>query len=85
MIVEVTAYDSDTERRDRVDKPRAYAGSGSPVYLLIDGDTCAARGYRRPDGGRYETVQTPPFGKEVALPEPVEVTLGTEPLRNRAR
>ena len=28
MVVEVTSYDSDTDRRDRVEKPRAYAETG---------------------------------------------------------
>lgn len=31
MVVEVTSYDSDTDRRDRVDRPRAYAQTGIPV------------------------------------------------------
>ncbi|WP_413251524.1 hypothetical protein [Streptomyces tendae] len=35
--------------------------------------------HSRPDGGRYETVQTLPLGKEVALPEPVGIALDTEP------
>lgn len=39
----------------------------------------------RPDGGRYETVQALPFGKEVALPDPVGIALDTEPLKNRVR
>ncbi|MCX5037802.1 Uma2 family endonuclease [Streptomyces coelicoflavus] len=85
MVVEVTSYDSDTDRRDRVDKPRAYAGTGIPVYLLIDRDTCEVKVHSRPDGGRYETVQTLPFGKEVALPEPVGIVLDTEPLKNWVR
>nr|WP_275407750.1 Uma2 family endonuclease [Streptomyces coelicoflavus] len=85
MVVEVTSYDSDTDRRDRVDKPRAYAGTDIPVYLLIDRDTCEVKVHSRPDGGRYETVQTLPFGKEVALPEPVGIVLDTEPLKNRVR
>ncbi|MBZ6134094.1 Uma2 family endonuclease [Streptomyces olivaceus] len=85
MVVEVTSYDSDTDRRDRVDKPRAYAETGIPVYLLIDRDTCEIKVHSRPDGGQYETVQTLPFGKEVALPEPVGIALDTEPLKNWVR
>ncbi len=85
MVVEVTSYDSDTDRRDRVDKPRAYAETGIPIYLLIDRDTREVKVRSRPDGGRYETVQTLPFGKEVALPEPVGITLDTEPLKNWVR
>ncbi|GAA5203520.1 hypothetical protein GCM10023323_02740 [Streptomyces thinghirensis] len=41
--------------------------------------------HSRPDGGRYETVQTLPFGKEVALPEPVGIALDTESLKNWVR
>jgi hypothetical protein len=78
-------YDSDTDRRDRVDKPRAYAETGIPVYLLIDRDTCELKVHSRPDGVRYETVQTLPFGKDAALPDPVGITLDTEPLKNRVR
>ncbi|MEU6287229.1 Uma2 family endonuclease [Streptomyces sp. NPDC046988] len=85
MTVEVTSYDSDTDRRDRAEKPRAYAETGIPVYLLIDRDTCEVKVHSRPDGGRYETVQTLPFGKEVALPEPVGITLETGPLKNWVR
>ncbi|MFJ8540563.1 Uma2 family endonuclease [Streptomyces sp. NPDC093586] len=85
MVVEVTSYDSDTDRRDRVEKPRAYAETGIPVYLLIDRDTCEVKVHSRPDGGRYETVQTLPFGKEVVLPEPVGIPLDTEPLKNWVR
>ncbi|WP_315902800.1 Uma2 family endonuclease [Streptomyces salinarius] len=85
MVVEVTSYDSDTDRRDRVDKPRAYAETGIPVYLLVDRDTCEVKVHSRPDGGRYETVQTLPFGKEVVLPDPVGISLDTEPLKNWVR
>lgn len=85
MVVEVTSYDSDTDRRDRVEKPRAYAGAGIPVYLLIDRDTCEVRVHSGPDAGRYETVRTLPFGREAALPEPVGIVLDTEPLKNWVR
>ena len=39
MTVEVTSYDRDTTQRDRIDKPRAYAQAGIPVFLLIDRDS----------------------------------------------
>ncbi|WP_375137955.1 hypothetical protein [Streptomyces sp. CG 926] len=38
-----------------------------------------------PDGHRYETVRTVPFGKEVRLPDPVGITLPTEPLKDWVR
>ncbi|MEU7582226.1 Uma2 family endonuclease [Streptomyces sp. NPDC041068] len=85
MVVEVTSYDSDTDERDRVEKPRAYAETGIPVYLLIDRDTCEVKVHSQPDGVRYEQVMTLPFGKEVALPDPVGITLDTEPLKNWTR
>lgn len=85
MVVEVTSYDSDTDRRDRVEKPRAYAETNIPVYLLIDRDTCEITVYSEPDGVRYEKAQTLPFGKAVTLPEPVAISLDTEPLKNWVR
>ncbi|MEU7156147.1 Uma2 family endonuclease [Streptomyces chrestomyceticus] len=38
MAVEVTSRDHGTDRRGREDKPKAYAETGIPVYLLIDRD-----------------------------------------------
>lgn len=85
MVVEVTSYDDDTDRRDRVEKPRAYAETGIPVYLLIDRETCEVKVHSQPDGVRYETVVTVPFGKNVRLPDPVGIELDTEPLKNWVR
>ncbi|MBW1603814.1 Uma2 family endonuclease [Streptomyces sp. JJ66] len=85
MAVEVTSYDADTDRRDRADKPRAYAESGIPVYLLIDRASCEVTVYARPDGVRYEHAHTVPFGRKVELPSPVGITLETEPLKNWVR
>ncbi|WP_030624320.1 Uma2 family endonuclease [Streptomyces sclerotialus] len=82
MAVEVTAYDADADRRDRMDKPRAYAETGIPVHLLIDRDSCELKVFSQPDGIRYERVQITPFGKEAHLPDPVDLTLDTEPLKN---
>ncbi|WP_405013657.1 Uma2 family endonuclease [Kitasatospora sp. NBC_01539] len=85
MALEVTSYDSDTDRRDRVDKPRAYAEAGIPVYLLVDRDSGEVTVYSEPDGVRYEQCRTVPFGRPVLLPEPVGIGLDTEPLKNWAR
>lgn len=82
MAVEVTSGDADTDQRDRVEKPRAYAETGIPVYLLIDRDTCEVKVHSHPDGVRYEQVVTVPFGKSVTLPDPVGIELETEPLKN---
>ncbi|MFF3030144.1 Uma2 family endonuclease [Streptomyces rubiginosohelvolus] len=85
MVVEVTSYDEDTDRRDRVEKPRAYAETGIPVYLLIDRDTCEVKVHSQPDGVRYEQVVTVPYGKTVTLSDPVGIELDTEPLKNWVR
>ncbi|MCX4771382.1 hypothetical protein OG322_18800 [Streptomyces sp. NBC_01260] len=41
--------------------------------------------HSQPDGVRYETVVTVPFGKTVRLPDPVGIELDTEPLKNWVR
>jgi Uma2 family endonuclease len=85
MIVEVTSYDTDTDKRDREDKPRAYAETGIPVYLLIDRDSCEALVHSEPENGVYGTLVRRPFGKRVVLPEPVGIVLDTEPLKEWVR
>ncbi|MGZ9933275.1 Uma2 family endonuclease [Streptomyces sp. NC-S4] len=85
MVVEVTSYDSDTDERDRKAKPRAYAATGIPVYLLIDRDNCLVHVHSDPNGKLYETVRTIPFGKDVELPDPVAFSFPTEPLKDWVR
>ncbi|MEU9995485.1 Uma2 family endonuclease [Streptomyces sp. NPDC050848] len=82
MAVEVTSHDSDTDRRDRVEKPRAYAETGIPVYLLIDRVAGEVKVYSQPGDGRYDVVTAVTFGKTVTLPDPVGMELDTEPLKN---
>ncbi|MFD8549964.1 Uma2 family endonuclease [Streptomyces sp. NPDC059649] len=82
MVVEVTSHDSDTDRRDRVEKAHAYAETGIPLYLLIDRQKCQAVVYSEPDGARYDNVHTAPYGKPLHLPDPVGITLETEPLKD---
>ncbi|MFF4949015.1 Uma2 family endonuclease [Streptomyces chattanoogensis] len=82
MAVEVTSFDRDTDRRDRREKPRAYAQTGIPVYLLIDRDSCEVTVYSEPEGDRYDKAVTVPFGKPVTLPDPVGIELDTEPLKD---
>ncbi|GAA2084986.1 Uma2 family endonuclease [Streptomyces albiaxialis] len=84
MVVEVTSRDRDTNQRDRVDKPRAYAEAELPVFLLIDRITGEVKVHSQPDGERYEQVTTVPFGKTVTLPDPVGIELDTEPLKEWA-
>ncbi|MEU7635786.1 MULTISPECIES: Uma2 family endonuclease [unclassified Streptomyces] len=82
MAVEVTSYDSDTEQRDRVEKPRAYAETGIPLYLMIDRKSCQVSLYSEPAGECYENVHTVPFGRSLHLPDPVGITLDTTPLKD---
>jgi Uma2 family endonuclease len=85
MVVEVTSYDTDTDKRDREEKPRAYAETGIPVYLLIDRDSCEVLVHAEPEGGVYSNLIRRPFGKRVELPEPVGIVLDTEPLKGWVR
>ncbi|MBU3870361.1 Uma2 family endonuclease [Streptomyces sp. 4503] len=87
MTVEVTSYDRDTDRRDRQEKPAAYAASGIPVYLLVDRDACAVIVHTNPDpkSGCYLDIHRAPFGERVALPDPVGITIDTDTLKNYVR
>ena len=87
MVVEVTSYDSDTDRRDRYEKPAAYGQAEIPVYLLIDRDSCTLTVHSSPDRkiGGYRTVRTAKFGEKVLLPEPIGIELDTEILKNYVR
>ncbi|MEW2424804.1 Uma2 family endonuclease [Streptomyces nigra] len=87
MVVEVTSYDSDTDRRDRHEKPAAYGQAEIPVYLLIDRDSRTLTVHSSPDRkiGGYRTVRTAKFGEKVLLPEPIGIELDTEILENYVR
>jgi Uma2 family endonuclease len=84
MTVEVTSYDLDTDRRDRVEKRDAYAEAGIPVYLLVDRDDHSLTVFADPEDGTYRSVTTRPFGATVELPDPVGITLETEKLKDYA-
>ncbi|MFE0406029.1 Uma2 family endonuclease [Streptomyces nigra] len=87
MVVEVTSYDSDTDRRDRYEKPAAYGQAEIPVHLLIDRDSRTLTVHSSPDRkiGGYRTVRTAKFGEKVLLPESIGIELDTEILENYAR
>ncbi|MFD3517355.1 Uma2 family endonuclease [Streptomyces sp. NPDC058657] len=86
MVVEVTSYDSDTDRRDRQEKPVAYAAAGIPVYLLVDRDAGAVLVHSEPSPTGYGDVHTVRFGAApVALPAPVGIVLDTEVLKQYVR
>ncbi|WP_432155938.1 Uma2 family endonuclease [Streptomyces sp. bgisy153] len=84
MVVEVTSHDSDTDRRDRIEKPDGYAAAGIPVYLLVDRDDRSVVVFDAPEGGCYRHQEKLPFGATVALPAPVDITLDTAPLAELA-
>ncbi|WP_030876269.1 Uma2 family endonuclease [Streptomyces sp. NRRL S-1868] len=85
MTVEVTSYDDDTDMRDRVEKPLAYAAAGIPVHLLIDREHGTVTVYSGPDGERYRDTHTVRFGEDVVLPEPVGFALPTEEFTKHVR
>ncbi|MFC8239929.1 Uma2 family endonuclease [Streptomyces chartreusis] len=82
MTVEITSYDSDTHNRDRVEKPRAYAEAGIPVYLLIDRDNLSVLVHSDPDPeDGYRDIHVVRLGGKVLLPDPVGIELDTEELK----
>ncbi|MFG3024654.1 Uma2 family endonuclease [Streptomyces sp. NPDC048254] len=83
MAVEITSYDSDTHNRDRVEKPKAYAEAGIPVYLLIDRDALSILVHSDPDPEvGYRDIHVVKLGGKVTLPDPVGIELDTEELRD---
>jgi Uma2 family endonuclease len=80
MAVEVTSYEAEAARRDRVEKPVAYAESGIPIYLLIDRDEAEAVVYSVPEEGKYRDVHRCAIGRTLDLPDPIGLTLDTAPL-----
>lgn len=78
LAVEITSKgNADTDRKTKL---WAYAHAEVPLYLLIDrfaetGPTVEL--FSSPDGGAYQESHRVPFGKEITLPEPVEMTLDT--------
>ena len=82
MAVEITSYDSDTHKRDRIEKPRAYAEAGIPVYLLIDRDNLSILVHSDPDvEDGYRDIHVVRLGGKVTLPDPVGIELDTEDLK----
>ncbi|MEV0253111.1 Uma2 family endonuclease [Streptomyces sp. NPDC050732] len=82
MVVEVTSYDRDTDRRDRHEKRHGYARAGIPVYLLIDRDSDTVTVFSGPLDGDYRRNPAYAYGAAVPLPAPVGITLNTEQLKN---
>lgn len=84
MVVEVTSFDADAHLRDRVEKRDGYAAAGIPVYLLVDRDKDALVVFSEPMNGAYRHCPSYPFGSTVQLPDPVNITLETEKLKDYA-
>jgi len=82
MVVEITSFDSDTHKRDRVEKPQAYGEAGIPVYLLIDCDRMKVVVHSDPDSRiGYHNIRVVELGEKVTLPDPVGFELDTEDLK----
>ncbi|MFC9607888.1 Uma2 family endonuclease [Streptomyces niveus] len=84
MVLQVTSRDTDTNRRDRVEKPYGYAAAGIPLYLLVDRDARSLTVRAEPKNGEYRSMSTYDFGEVVQLPDPVGITLETEKLKDYA-
>ncbi|MFD8013479.1 Uma2 family endonuclease [Streptomyces sp. NPDC058955] len=78
LVVEVTSPSNAST--DRITKAAAYAEAGVPLYLLIDahapgGPTVTL--YGEPKGDVYRVLGAVPFGEEIHLPAPFDLTLDT--------
>ncbi|TDC26472.1 Uma2 family endonuclease [Streptomyces sp. 8K308] len=74
LVVEVTSSKPD---RDRIDKRRAYAQAGIPLYLLVDRDQETVTLFGRPERDDYAKVVPAAFGRSVPLPDPFGFELDT--------
>lgn len=75
LVAEVTS--PSTASRDRVQKIRAYARAGIPVYLMVDREADEAVVCSAPDGDDYTHKSIHKLGTEVPLPAPLGFTLDT--------
>ncbi|MFI6596871.1 Uma2 family endonuclease [Nonomuraea sp. NPDC050536] len=77
-LIEVTS--SGHEDQDRIGKRDAYARAGIGMYLLVDRQRREVTVFSAPEDDRYGDVHTVPYGKPLALPEPLVFTLDTSSL-----
>ncbi|GAA5041918.1 Uma2 family endonuclease [Thermocatellispora tengchongensis] len=75
LAVEVVSKSS--IRNDHLHKPRAYAGGGVPLYLIVDPFDRTARLFSMPKDGRYAAETGVRLGEPLELPAPWEITLDT--------
>ncbi|GGW10774.1 hypothetical protein GCM10010230_62780 [Streptomyces narbonensis] len=78
LVAEITAPSN--ANHDRISKAAGYAAAGIPLYLLIDsfapgGPTTTL--YGEPKGDVYRVLRAAPFGEEIHLPAPFDLTLDT--------
>ncbi|WP_406088663.1 Uma2 family endonuclease [Kitasatospora purpeofusca] len=84
LVAEVTSFDRRADERDRVKKPRAYAESGIPLYLLVDRDSDTVTVHSEPVKGRYREIRSYDYGERAELPG-LDLTLDTEELKDYSR
>lgn len=84
MVMEVSSCDEDTDRRDRCEKPSAYAAADIPVYLLVDPESGTVVVHTGPDeeAARYRDVPLRGEGEDPRARRGVEFE--TEILKNYA-
>lgn len=77
LVGEVVSKGSAEDDRDK--KPRIYARGGVPVMLLVDPLTkpASVTVFSDPKEGLYQVTSTVPFGREILIPHPIDVTLDT--------
>ncbi|MGW5254303.1 Uma2 family endonuclease [Streptomyces sp. NPDC004012] len=78
MVLEVTSAKPGI---DREGKRRCYARGGIPLYLLVDRDDSSVTLFSDPERDDYRQHCTIPFGKPLALPEPLAFELETAAFR----
>ncbi|MGW4348398.1 Uma2 family endonuclease [Streptomyces sp. NPDC004690] len=85
LVLEVTSYDSGTDRRDRQEKPVAYGAAGIPCYLLIDRAGRSVTLFSEPQAERgYASTARRSFHGTLPLPEPLGFELDISELEQYA-
>lgn len=81
LVAEVTSRGN--AARDRFGKPRSYALSGVPLYLLVDPveEPASVTLFSDPDEEGYQTIDRVISGEKLRLPEPFDMALDTAMLR----
>ncbi|WP_306322930.1 MULTISPECIES: Uma2 family endonuclease [unclassified Streptomyces] len=67
MVVEVASKDRDTHRRDRQEKPHAYAYADIPVYLVVARDNGTVVVHSSPENGVYQNRRPHHYGATIRI------------------